>query len=108
MSILNNLNKKRPNSKFASMLKVGAGIGVAGGLYGAGEFSKNTDRLHNDFGHVGSILNKIDENTSVASSFGPMPAIGGAFPILKDKRLLDFKDKLRIRRTGLYNIKTPI
>lgn len=100
MSILNNLNKKSPNqtsSKFGSMLKVGAGIGVAGGLYGAGELSKNSDRLHNDFGHVGNIFHKIDENTSVASSV-PMSYLGSkSYPLLKDNSSISTMKKI-VRR----------
>lgn len=91
MSILNNLNKKSPkkspNSKFGTLLKIGAGGAVAGGLYQAGEFAKNTDRLHDDFGHVGGVLNRIAENTSVSSSV-PMSYLGDKpYPMLTSKSL---------------------
>lgn len=96
MSILNNLNKKSPkkspNSKFGTLLKIGAGAATAGGLYQAGEFAKNTDginsnRLHDDFGHVGGVLNRIAENTSVSSSV-PMSYLGDKpYPMLTSKSL---------------------
>ncbi len=97
MSILNNLNKKplKGNAGLNTAIKVGGGIGVAGGLYAAGEFSKNTDRLHNDFGHVGSVFHKLDENTAVSSSV-PMSYLGDKpYPMLTSKSLETVKKIVR-------------
>ena len=98
--------------------KLAGALGAGG--YGVNKINDLNDHQNNisDFGHVGKVLG-IGENEGIGSSIGTavvasseaMPAVGGGSILLKDKSPLDFKDKLKklkSRRIGLYNIKTPI
>ena len=87
--------KPQPKSN-ASFLTKGAigGIGLGFGLKAINDLNDKPDNLHH-FGHVGKLFH-IGENdsggVSVASSSGPMPAVGGAsqvFPPMKDLSPID-------------------
>ena len=106
--------KPKPKSNASFLIK--GGIGLTGLGFGVKAINDLNDKPNNlrDFGHVGKLFH-IGENdsggVSVTSSFGPMPAVGGASILLKDKSPLDFKDKLKnlkSRRTGSYNTKSPL
>ena len=106
--------KAQPKNN-ASFLTKGiiGGTGLGFGLKAINDLNDKPDNLQH-FGHVGKLFH-IGENDSggfsVASSSGPMPAIGGGSILLKDKSPLDFKDKLKnlkSRRTGSYNTKSPL
>ena len=87
--------ERKPKSN-ASFLIKGA-IGGTGLGFGVKAINDLNDKPNNlqDFGHVGKLFH-IGENdsggVSVTSSFGPMPAVGGAsqvFPPMKDLSPID-------------------
>ena len=89
--------ERKPQSKSnVSFLTKGAigGIGLGFGLKAINDLNDKPDNLQH-FGHVGKLFH-IGENdsggVSVTSSFGPMPAVGGAqksFPPLKELSQVD-------------------
>lgn len=88
--------ERKPKKSNASFLIKGA-IGGTGLGFGVKAINDLNDKPNNlqDFGHVGKLFH-IGENdsggVSVTSSFGPMPAVGGAsqvFPPMKDLSPID-------------------
>ena len=87
--------KPQPKSNASFLIKGGTGLtGLGFGVKAINDLNDKPNNLQ-DFGHVGKLFH-IGENdsggVSVTSSFGPMPAVGGAsqvFPPMKDLSPID-------------------
>lgn len=108
--------RSQPGKSFFHSVTGKVGLGTTGvGLAGAAIHSiadtkpgEISGEMGNHFHNAFAGINEDSGGFSVASSSGPMPAVGGASILLKDKSPLDFKDKLKklnIRRTSSYNTK---
>lgn len=105
-----------PGKSFFHSVTGKVGLGTAGvGLAGATIHSMTNTKpeeisgeMGNHFHNAFAGINEDSGGVSVASSSGPMPAVGGASILLKYKSPLDFKDKLtklKSRRISSYNTK---